>query len=116
MKLLRDVREATKLLILKEITSRRHSRLRTIADRLDITVQGVSEYMKMMTKAGLVRNVDGDWRATRKGVEFLQEDFLALKEFVESSVKEMSIVDVAEAIAGDDIDVGEKVGLFMEKG
>jgi len=116
MKLLRDVREATKLLIMKEITSRRHSRLRTIADRLDITVQGVSEYMKMMTKEGLVRNVDGDWRATRKGVEFLQADFIALREFVESSVKEMSIVDVAEAVAGGEIKEGDEVGLFMENG
>ena len=116
MKLLRDVREATKLLILKEITSRRHSRLRTIADRLDITVQAVSEYMKIMTKDGLVRNVDGDWKATRKGVEFLQADFIALREFVESSVKEMSIVDVAAAIAHEDVKEGQQVGLFMEGG
>ena len=116
MRLLRDVREATKLLILKELTARRHSRLRTIAERLDITVQGVSEYMKIMTKEGLVRNVDGEWRITAKGVEFLQADFLALKEFVESSVKEMSIVDVAVAIAGADIKEREKLGLFMENG
>jgi len=116
MKVLRDVREATKLLILKELTARSHSRLRTIAERLDITVQGVSEYMKMMTREGLVRNVDGDWRVTRKGVEFLQENFIALREFVESSVKEMSIVDMCAAIAGADIKDGEHVGLFMERG
>ena len=116
MKLLRDVREATRLLILKEITSRRHSRLRTIADKLDITVQAVSEYMRTMTREGFVRNVDGDWRATRKGVEFLQADFIALREFVESSVKEMSIVDVASAIAGGEIREGDEVGLFMEGG
>jgi putative transcriptional regulator len=116
MRVLRDVRESTKLLILKELTARRHSRLRTVAERLDITVQGVSEYMKLMTKEGLIRNVDGDWRATRKGVEFLQANFLALKEFVESSVKELSIVDIAAAVAGTEIKEGEKVGLFMEKG
>ena len=103
MKLLRDIRETTKLLILHELTARRHSRQRTIADRLDITVQGVSEYLKMMTKEGLVRNVDGDWRATRRGVEFLQTNFIALKEFVESSAKEMSIVDVCAAVAGKDV-------------
>jgi len=116
MRVLRDVRESTKLLILKELTARRHSRLRTVAERLDITVQGVSEYMKLMTKEELIRNVDGDWRATRKGVEFLQAHFLALKEFVESSVKELSIVDIAAAIAGAEIKEGEKVGLFMERG
>ncbi len=116
MRILRDVREATKLLILKEITSHRHSRLRTIADKLAITVQGVSEYMKLMTKEGLVRNVDGDWRATRKGVESLQADFIALREFVESSVRELNIVDVAEAVAGGEIEEGEEVGLFMEEG
>jgi len=116
MRVLRDVRESTKLLILKELTARSHSRLRTVAERLEITVQGISEYMRLMTKEGLIRNVNGEWRATRKGVEFLQENFLALKEFVESSVKEMSIVDIAAATAGADIKEGEKVGLFMEKG
>jgi len=116
MKILRDIREMTKLLILRELTSYRHSRLRTIADRLDITIQGISDYMKMMTEEGLVRNVDGTWKATTKGVEFLQSNFLSLKEFVESSTKEMSIVDVCAAIAGNDIKRGDKVGLFMVKG
>ncbi len=116
MKILRDVRESTKLLILRELTSHRHSRLRTIGEKLDITVQGISDYMKMMTKDGLVRNVNGEWRATRKGVEFLQSNFIALKEFVESSAKEMSIVDVCAAIAGKDVCEGDIVGLFMEKG
>lgn len=116
MRILRDVRESTKLLILQEVTAHRHSRLRTIAEKLDITVQGISDYMKMMTKEGLVRNIDGDWQATRKGVEFLQTNFLALKEYVESSTREMSIVDIAAAVAGSDIREGESVGLFMEEG
>jgi len=116
MRLLRDVRESTKLLILQEVTAHRHSRLRTIAEKLDITVQGVSEYMKMMTKEGLVRNVDGDWHATRKGVEFLQTNFLALREYVESSTREMSIVDLTASIAGGSVEEGDRVGLFMEGG
>jgi len=116
MKILRDVREATKLLILRELTTHRHSRLRTLAEKLDITIQGVSEYMKLMTKDGLVRNVDGEWRATRKGVELLQADFIALRDFVESSIKGMDIVDTCKAIAGENVREGEGVGLFMETG
>ncbi len=36
MKLLRDLRESTRLLFLYEVIANRHTRLRTIAERLDM--------------------------------------------------------------------------------
>jgi len=116
MKVLRDLREATKLLILLEITKHRHTRLKSIAEKLEMTVQGISDYMKIMSGESLVQSIGGEYRATKKGVEFLHENFLKLKDFVNSSMKEMSIVDLCVAVAGKDIKEGEEVGLFMEDG
>src|SRR2546422_5499465 len=101
MRLLRDVREGTKLLLLLELTSRRHSRLKGLADKLDMTVAGVSEYVKAMEEEGLAHRVGGEYRATRRGVEFLQERFRTLRAFVESSAREMAIIEQVVAIAGE---------------
>jgi putative transcriptional regulator len=116
VRLLRDVREGTKLLLLLELTGRRHTRLKTLAEKLDLTVAGVSEYVKAMEEEGLVQHVGGEYRATRKGVEFLQDRFRTLRAFVESSSREMAIIDETAAMAGEDLREGDRVGLFMEKG
>jgi len=116
MRLLRDVREGTRLLLLYEVTSRRHSRLKGLAEKLGMTVAGVSEYVKGMEGEGLIRHVAGEYRATKKGVEFLQEGFRALRTFVESSSREIAIIDHTIALAGESLDEGERVGLFMEGG
>lgn len=116
VRILRDVREGTRLLILLELTRHRHSRLKGLAEKLDVTVAGVSEYMTGMEEEGLAQHVGGEYRATQKGVEFLQERFRALKAFVESSAREMAIIDEAVALAAEDVEEGDRVGLFMEKG
>src|SRR2546428_17155 len=41
MELLRNLRSSTRLLFLYEVTTNRHTRLRTIAERLGMTVQGL---------------------------------------------------------------------------
>jgi len=114
--MLRDVREGTRLLILLEVTRRRHSRLKGLAEKLDLTVAAISEYVKGMEQEGLIQHVGGEYRATQRGVEFLQERFRTLRTFVESSAREMALIDETMALAGEDVREEEKVGLFMEKG
>lgn len=116
MRLLRDVREGTKLLLLLELTGRRHTRLKGLAEKLDLTVAGVSEYVKAMEGEGLVQHIGGEYRATKKGIEFLQDRFRTLRAFVESSAREMAIIDETAALAGEDLREGDRVGLFMETG
>ncbi len=116
MRLFRDVREGTKLLLLLEVTRHRHTRLKTLADRLDLTVARVSEYVSEMGDEGLIVHAGGEYRATKKGVDHLQANMLALRDFVESSVREMAIIDRTVALAGEDLKEGDRVGLFMEKG
>ena len=116
MRLLRDVREGTRLLLLLEVTGRRHTRLKSLAEKLDLTVAGVSEYVKAMEAEGLVQHVGGEYRATRRGVEFLQDRFRTLRSFVESSAREMAIIDETSALASEGLSQGDRVGLFMEGG
>jgi putative transcriptional regulator len=116
MKLLRDLKESTTLLILLEITTGHHTKLKTIAEKLDITVQGVSEYLKRMTKDGLITHVRGEHRATNKGVELLHQRFLEIKDFVDESMKKLDIVNACTAIAGTSIKKGDLVGLIIEDG
>jgi len=116
MKMLRDLKESTTLLILFELTTGRHTKLKTIAEKLGITIQGISEYLKSMIKNGLVTHIRGEYKATNKGVELLHENFTEMKEFIDDSMKKLDIVNVCVAIAGNVIRKGDKVGLFMENG
>jgi len=113
---LRDLGGATRLLILVELTRRPTRRLKDLAPSLEMTVAGASEYVRAMAREGLVQTTGGEYRATMKGVEFLQGHFRDLREFVERSSKEVAIIDVTAAVAGADLEAGDPVGLFMEAG
>src|SRR4030067_226336 len=65
------------------VTSERHTKPQPRADGLGMTVQGASDYVRRMTADGLRQVVDGEYRATRRGVEFLQGRFLELRALVD---------------------------------
>jgi predicted transcriptional regulator len=113
---LRDLRRNTELLILVEIIQSPSARLKEIADKLDVTVQAVSQYMAAMRKEGLVREQKGKIRPTRMGMQLLQEHFTALKQDVDATLRKISVIDTCVAIAGGVIDQGQSVGLVMEDG
>ena len=116
MKILRDLRLSTELLVLLEVINDPHVKLKTIAEKLDITVQGASEYLRRMKKEGFIQSIGGEYRATKKGIEFLHSNFSELKEFVDLKIVELNIIDVCAAIAKTQIKEGDEVGLFMENG
>lgn len=115
-RILRDLRQLTKLLILLEISTTTHHKLKTIADKLEITPQAVSDYLKIMGKEDLIQNIGGEYRATKKGVDFLHENFIHLKSFVDTKMNILNIIDLCGAMAKTKIKNGDKVGLFMEDG
>ena len=116
MHLLRDLGESTRLLILLETSIRHHAVQRTIADAVGMTTQGVSDYLRTMEKRGLIQVEDGEYRPTIEGIRVLQEGFRDLRDFVDRTAKGISIIDVTAAIAGNRIERGATVGLFMEQG
>jgi putative transcriptional regulator len=113
---LRDLKKNTELLILVEILESPTTRLKDIADKLEITVQAVSQYLSAMRKEGLVREQGGLLRPTRKGMQLMQEHFIAIKAEVDSILKRTSVIDRCVAIAGKSISKGQKIGLIMEDG
>src|SRR6266545_2114637 len=116
MQLLRNLGESTRLLILLETSVRHHAVQRTIAEALGMTVQGVSEYLRAMEQDGLIQVAGGEYRPTIEGVRILHERFRELRAFVDRSSKGLSIIEVTAATAGNRIERGSIVGLFMQDG
>ena len=116
MNVLRDLRESTRVLFLHEVTANRHTRLRTIAERLGMTVQGASDYAHQLEADGLLVQREGEYRATKKGIQFLQGRLRELRTFVEEAGRSMAFVETTAALAGASIRRGDRVGLFMEGG
>ncbi len=116
MTLLRDLRETTRLLFLYEVIANRHTRLRTVAERLGMTVQGASDYLKGLEADGLLSVVEGEFRATKKGIEFLLGRVRELRSFVDQAGRAMAFVETTAALAGAVIRRGDRVGLFMREG
>src|SRR2546430_3077357 len=89
MELLRNLRMSTRLLFLYEVTTSHHTRLRTIGERLGMTIQGTSEYAHGLEEDGLLTLVNGEYRATKKGIEFLHDRMHELRGFVDRAGREM---------------------------
>lgn len=113
---LRDLKQNTELLILVEVLQTPSARLKDIADKLDITVQAVSQYVSEMKREGLLREQAGSLRPTRKGMQLAQEHFTGVKSQVDSILRRISVIDRCVAIAGKGIEKGKPVGLIMEDG
>ena len=116
MRVLRDLRAFTKLLILLELKSQPRIKLHEIASRLDVTIQAVSEYIKLMIKENLISKLKGEYKLTIEGVEFLHKNISELKEFLDSKIESLDIINVCTAIAGENLSEGEKVDLIMDTG
>lgn len=116
MNLLRDLRETTRILFLHEVASNRHTRLRTIAEPLGMTVQGASDYAHQLQADGLLVVADGEYRPTKRGIEVLQSRLRELRNFVDVAGRSTAFVETTLALAGSSIHRGDRVGLFMEAG
>ena len=116
MQVLRDLRAFTKLLILLEIKKQPRLKLRDLAMKLDVTVQGVSEYFKLMTNERLIERIAGEQRVTQNGVEFLHKNMTGLKKFIDENMHDLDIINVCTAFAAENLNSGDKVGLVMQNG
>ena len=104
------------MLFLHEVSANRHTRLRSIAERLGMTVQGAADYAHRLESEGLLVVADGEYRATKKGIQYLQLRLRELRSFVEQAGRSMAFVETTAALAGATLRRGERLGLFMEDG
>lgn len=109
----------TRFQVLVEIAARQPNvRQADIADKLSITPQAVSEYIKQLLNEGHVSSEGPmNYRVTRGGVEEIikgAQDIRAYSRFVLEDV--VSDARVFTAIAAQHMHEGQKVGLWMEDG
>ncbi len=109
--ILRDKSKVTKIFILLEILKGK-KKLKDIANSVGITIQGVSEYLKILESEGYTEN----GRVTILGLEFLTKSLDEIGEFVQEANSMIRKAKIIEAIAGENINKNEEVGLFMENG
>ncbi|MBT8508181.1 Crp/Fnr family transcriptional regulator [Methanomicrobiaceae archaeon CYW5] len=117
--ILKSKREATRFQILVEIAEHQPSvRQQEIAEKLGITPQAVSEYIREMVDEGLVDSHGrGRYNVTHNGVEWVLMNAEALETYAHYVTHDVvQQVSVWTAIAAEDIAKGDVVGVYMEGG
>ena len=116
---LQSKRESSRFQILVEIAAHQPNlRQKEVAERLGVTPQAISEYIKELVADGLV-TTDGRMRysITKEGVEWLLESAAELKRYARVVMEEIiSHVSVWTALAEVDLVEGERVSLEMRRG
>lgn len=107
---------STRLHLLVELHQRRHSKLKTLADRLDVTIQAVSGYLQRLTAEGLVERSEGAWRPTAKGTAHLGHQITELRRFLDEAAHNLRIINETLALAAARIRQGDDVGLVLRQG
>jgi len=116
---LQSKRESSRFQILVEIAAHQPNlRQKEVAERLGVTPQAISEYIKELVADGLA-TTDGRMRysITKEGVEWLLESAAELKRYARVVMEEIiSHVSVWTAIEEADLAEGERVSLEMRAG
>jgi putative transcriptional regulator len=117
--ILQSKRESSRFQILVEIAAHQPNlRQKEVAERLGVTPQAISEYIKELVANGLV-TTDGRMRysITKEGVEWLLEGAAELKRYARVVMEDIiSHVSVWTALAEVDLVEGERVSLEMRGG
>lgn len=117
--LLRSKRDISRFQILVEITEHQPGiRQQEIADKLGVTPQAISEYIRELADEGMV-SASGrqNYEVTRAGIEWI----LANAEVLESYARHIrhdliQQVSTWAAIAAEDLKAGDEAGVFMRDG
>ncbi|GAB6285805.1 MAG: winged helix-turn-helix transcriptional regulator [Methanoregula sp.] len=117
--LLRSKREVSRFQILVEITEHQPSvRQQEIADKMGVTPQAISEYIRELVDEGMVSaSRRGNYEVTKSGIDWM----LANAESIESYARHIrrdiiQQVAIWTAIAAEDLKAGDEVGMYMQDG
>ncbi|MCD1294717.1 Crp/Fnr family transcriptional regulator [Methanocella sp. CWC-04] len=119
MSVLEKKREVTKFMILVEVAaSQPQLKQSDIAEKLGITPQAISEYVKKLVSEGMITSEGrGQYSITPLGVEHIINDAKELKEFSDYVLSNVvGQVSAWAAIALDDIEKDQTVYLSMKDG
>lgn len=109
---------ATKFRILVEIVANQpFIHQRTIAEKLGITPQAVSEHIKELIEEGFITTSGrSKYRVTKEGVDFIIKRVQELREYTSFVEKIVNAMMVCAAVADAPLKKGEEVRLRMKDG
>lgn len=113
---LRSPGRVTELLFLYEIATKTHSRFRSLARTLGVSVQTISLLHRELLRRGWIQPVEGIDRPTVAGIEALHESLLGLSRDLEERQARLRIIQNCRALALAPIRKGQPVVLQMRQG
>jgi predicted transcriptional regulator len=114
--LLRRSGRVTELLFLYECATREVNQLRSVADRLGLTVQAASHVFRQLARSRRAEFLDGRYRPTVAGVAWLHETLDTLRHDVEDRLGRLQVVRSTRAVALADLRDDALVTLDLDEG
>jgi putative transcriptional regulator len=118
VQILRSKNLATKFQIMVETAAHQPNiQQKDIAQRLGITSQAVSEYIRELIKDGWLRSEGRSrYKVTKEGVDWILQMSRQLHSYAWSVSKVVADISVTTAIADSDLTVGQQASLYMKDG
>lgn len=116
MKILRDKKSLTRFLILYLSAVERPNKLSDLSESLDMSEQGVSNYLSEMEKEKLIDTSGPSYHPTSKGMEYVRDVIQDISTFLDEASEKIEFISRCTAIADEHIEEDDEVGLFMKDG
>jgi putative transcriptional regulator len=113
---LRRLGAVSDLLFLYETETQEVNQLRTIAERLGLSVQAASHSYRSLRKRGLVELREGRYRPTVRGVDWLHAALGSVRDDLAERLDRLHIVRTTRALAAEAIGTGDLVTLEIVDG
>jgi putative transcriptional regulator len=113
---LRPAGAVSDLLFLFECEVREVTNLRSVADRLGLSVQAASHTYRSLARRGLVELSGGRYRSTVRGVDWLHSALGSVRDDLAERLDRLHIVRTTLAVATGPVKEGEAVALEIREG
>ncbi|MDY6893689.1 MAG: winged helix-turn-helix transcriptional regulator [Chloroflexota bacterium] len=116
--ILRSISLTTKFQILVEVAANQPDiQQRDIAERLDLSPQAVSDYVKELIQSGwLITKGRSKYQVTPEGVDWMLKGLREWHNFSDTVQKAIASLSVSAAVADSEISKDQNVGLLMRDG
>jgi putative transcriptional regulator len=117
--ILRSKREVSRLQILVEIAEHQPAvRQQEIAEKLGVTPQAISEYIRELVDEGMVSaSGRGNYEVTKTGIEWVLANAESLESYARHIRRDIiQQVSVWTAIAAENLRAGDEAGVYMKDG
>lgn len=113
---LRPLGAVSDLLFLYEVETEEVGQLRSIAERLGLSVQAASHTFRSLRRRGLVEFRSGRYRPTVRGVDWLHRTLGSVRDDLAQRLDRLHIVRTTRAVAASPVRSGEPVTLEIVDG